>query len=52
VRGKIGTWYGKSSDGNYYQYFSDHNIETVHFAGTIPKSKVPNDSLKQIEAKK
>ena len=40
----MGTWYAKG-EGGYYRYFSD-NAGTVHFSGTVPASKVPNEVLK------
>ena len=50
VLGKIGTWYGKNSNGQLYQYFSD-GTGGVHFAGTVTKEKVPNEVLKQLGIK-
>ena len=47
VRGGMGTWYGKSSDGNIYRYFSD-NAGAVHFSGIVPKSNVPASVLKHM----
>ncbi|MGN6322893.1 MAG: hemagglutinin repeat-containing protein [Dyella sp.] len=44
IRGGMGTWYAKG-EGGYYRYFSD-NAGTVHFSGTVPASKVPNEVLK------
>jgi filamentous hemagglutinin len=44
IRGGMGTWYAKG-EGGYYRYFSD-NAGTVHFSGTVPVSKVPNEVLK------
>ncbi|MBB3834027.1 hypothetical protein FHR55_002249 [Xanthomonas arboricola] len=48
VRGGIGTWYGKGADGQIYRYFSD-NAGSVHFSGTISRSKVDNKVLKELD---
>lgn len=47
VRGGMGTWYGKCSDGKVYRYFSD-NAGSAHFSGIVPQSQVPKDILKQL----
>jgi RHS repeat-associated protein len=47
VRVGMGKWYGKNSRGEYYQYYSTGD-GTAHFAGTVPKSKVPKDVLNQL----
>ncbi|CAB3921996.1 hypothetical protein LMG26846_05675 [Achromobacter insuavis] len=46
VRGKMDVWYAKGR-GGYYRYFSD-NAGTVHFSGTMSKSEIPNEVLKQL----
>ncbi|WP_243851647.1 hemagglutinin repeat-containing protein [Xanthomonas cannabis] len=48
VRAGMGTWYGKSSDGSIYRYFSD-NAGGVHFSGTVPRSSVNNSALKELD---
>ncbi|MBB4595384.1 hypothetical protein, partial [Xanthomonas cannabis] len=50
VRAGMGTWYGKSSDGSIYRYFSD-NAGGVHFSGTVPRSSVNNSALKELDKK-
>jgi RHS repeat-associated protein len=45
VRAGMGTWFGKSPDGQIYRFFSD-NAGGVHFSGVIPISQVPKDVLK------
>jgi hypothetical protein len=45
VRGGMGTWYGQSGSGEYYQYYSN-NAGSVHFSGTVPASRVPSWILK------
>ncbi|OLK68430.1 hypothetical protein IXO725_19135 [Xanthomonas oryzae pv. oryzae] len=50
VRGGMGTWYGKSADGNIYRYFSD-NAGGVHFSGIVPRSSVNNSVLKELDRK-
>ena len=47
VRGGMGTWYGKGTNGEIYRYFSD-NAGSVHFSGSVPKNQVPNEILKQL----
>jgi hypothetical protein len=47
VRGGMGTWYGRGQ-GGYYRYFSD-NAGAVHFSGTVPEAKVPNEVMKALE---
>ncbi|UVH55055.1 hemagglutinin repeat-containing protein [Variovorax paradoxus] len=46
IRAGMGTWYAKG-EGGYYQYFSD-NAGTVHFAGTVPESKVPYSIVQRL----
>lgn len=41
VRANTTTWYGKSSTGEYYQFYSDR-AGSVHFSGIVPPSKVPS----------
>lgn len=47
VRGGMGTWYGKNSDGRIYRFFSD-NAGTAHFSGIVPQSEVPYNVLQQL----
>jgi hypothetical protein len=47
VRAGMGTWYGVNRQGQVYQFFSD-NAGGVHFAGIVPRSKVPKEVLKQL----
>jgi hypothetical protein len=44
----MGTWYGKSANGEYYQFYSD-NVGHVHFSGIVPKSKVPKSAIHELE---
>jgi RHS repeat-associated protein len=47
IRGDMGTWFGRGSDGDIYRYFSD-NAGSVHFSGTISNAQVPNEVLKRL----
>lgn len=50
IRGDMGTWYGKGTDGQIYRYFSD-NAGGAHFSGSVSKELVPADVLKQLGIK-
>jgi len=50
VRGDMGTWYGKGSDGQIYRYFSD-NAGGVHFSGIVSKGLVPATILRLLGIK-
>lgn len=46
--GGIGTWYGRSSNGVYYQFYFDRS-GVVHFAGTVREEKIPLETLKALK---
>lgn len=46
--GRVGTWYGRSSSGAYYQFHSDRS-GSVHFAGLVSEEEIPSVTLKLLK---
>lgn len=50
VQGKIGSWYGRSDDGKYYQFYYD-NAGGAHFAGIVEEARVPSAALRLLKGR-